>query len=350
MTTDPHPGVRPDWLALRHEDALDPDQPIIDAHHHLWDKAQEHYTADEFLKDAETGHRIVGTVFVEGNTAHRTTGPAAFAPIGETEMATAEGSRAGVGATRVAAGIVARADLLLGRDVGPVLDAHAAAAQGRFRGIRHSTPWHADPAARGSALLSGPGLPYDPRFRDGLDEIRKRGLVFDAWMYHTQLGDLVDLAQAMPGLKIILNHVGGPIGIGPYEGRRSEVFADWSHWIGRLARFPNVGIKLSGLGMRLCGFGFSAQKMPPSSEELARAWRPYIETSIEAFGAARSMFASNFPVDKGSASYAVVWNAFKRIASGAGIDEREALFKGAAMKAYSLDIIVPEVKQGKLAG
>lgn len=339
MAGDPHAVVREDWLDLTREDALDPDLPIVDAHHHLWHKPGNPYGASQILGDAAAGHRIVATICVEGGTAMRTAGPEALRPVGETEMVAAEAKIADDrGGASVARGIVAYADLSLGADVGPVLDAHAEAAGGRFRGIRHATPWHADPSARGSSRLAQPGLLYEPAMREGLAELRARGLVYDAWCYHTQLGDVVDLARAMPDLDIVLNHLGGPLGIGPYAGRRDEVFADWSHWMRRLAACPNVSVKLGGLCMGLTGFGYVDRPKPPSSEDLASDWAPYIETAIELFGTSRAMFESNFPVDKGATSYVVLWNAFKRLAAGASGEERAALFRDTADRVYALGL------------
>ncbi|MGR3742818.1 MAG: amidohydrolase family protein [Pseudooceanicola nanhaiensis] len=334
-----HPGVRPDWLALVREDPVDPDQPIVDAHHHLWDKPGDRYLARDMQEDTGAGHNVVATVFVEADTAYRTQGPEEMRPVGETEMAVAEHDLAlARGGARVAAGIVARADLPMGEGVGAVLDAHAEAGRGRFRGIRYSTPWHGDPAARGSARLVPAGLLYDPGMRAGLRELARRGLVFDAWMYHTQLGDLVDLAQAMPELRIVLNHCGGPLGIGPYAGRRDEVLADWRHEIGRLAAFPNIDVKIGGLGMRLAGFGLAGRERPPDSAKLAALFEPYVLGSIDAFGPGRCMFESNFPVDKGAMSYTVLWNTFQRLAERYGPDERHLLFFGTANRAYSLGL------------
>lgn len=337
MQPGPHIAVRPDWLALRQEAALDPARPIIDAHHHLWDNPGDRFLADEFVVE-RAGHRIVASVFVEGGAAYRVEGPEALRPVGETEMAARQGARASTQGVRMAAAIIARADLAQGAAVAAALDAHAEAGGGRFRGIRHATPWHPDPSARGSVRAAPAGQLHDPAFRAGLAELQARDLVFDAWMYHTQLGDLVDLARAMPGLRIVLDHVGGPLGIGPYRGRRDEVFADWRHWMARLAAYPNVDVKLSGFGMRLFGFDFAARPAPPSSADLAEALRPYAETCIEAFGADRAMFGSNFPVDKGVAPCAVLWNAFKRLTAGLSAAERDALFFGSANRAYSLGL------------
>ncbi|MCB1341066.1 MAG: amidohydrolase family protein [Pseudooceanicola sp.] len=331
----PHPLPRADWLALGREEALLPDQRIVDAHHHLWHKAHDPYTAAELLADRD-GHKIVATIFAEGETGYRTDGPEELKPVGETELAVAlSGLQVG---TDVARGIVGFADMTLGAGVAPVLEAHIAAGQGRFRGIRYSVPWHADPSARGSTRVRPAGFYYDPQVRAGLAELEKRGLVFDAWAYHTQLLDIVDLARAMPGLSIVMDHVGGPIGIGPYADRRDEVFADWSHGIRRLASCPNVTIKLGGLGMRLNGFAFHERTRPPTSEQLAQAWGPYLTTCIEAFGPDRAMFETNFPVDKGAAPGGTVWNCFKRIAGAASTDERDALFFGTANRVYALGL------------
>ncbi len=177
----------------------------------------------------------------------------------------------------------------------------------------------------------------DPRVREGFARLGPLGLSFDAWMYHTQLGELVDLARAFPETPIVLDHVGGAIGLGPYTGKRDEVFAGWSARIRELAECPNVHIKLGGLGMRMFGFTHYMGELPPGSEELAAAWRPYIETCIAAFGPGRAMFESNFPVDKGSCGYAALWNAFKRIAQAIPLAEKAALFSGIASKFYRLE-------------
>lgn len=343
-SSNPHPGVRPDWLALTREDVIDPTQPIIDAHHHLWDKPGDRYMVDEVLADFGAGHRVVGSVFVEGETAQFPDGPEELRPVGETEMAASAANEAKArGDVAVAAAVVARADLTLGAAVAPVLEAHAIAGDGLFRGVRYSTPWHADPSAHGSSRLTPAGLLYDPTFRQGLLELQNRDLVFDAWMYHSQLSDLVDLAHAMPDLRIVMNHAGGPLGIGPYTGRREEVFVDWRHWIGRLAAFPNVSMKLGGLAMRMCGHDFPKLERPPASEQLAKIWQRYIETSIEEFGPTRCMFESNFPVDKGSVSYTILWNAFKRLASPYSASERHSLFFATANRAYLMKIDSPPI-------
>ena len=336
----PHLPVRPQWLALHSEPALEPGLAIVDAHHHLWDHADNPYLGADLLADVAAGHRILATVFVECGAMYRKEGAPALASLGETEFVNrvAEANDRAGASCRIAAAIVGNADLLLGAEVGAVLDAHLQAAPGRFKGIRNSSVYHPDPRARGSLANPPPGLLLDAQFRRGFACLAPRGLSFDAWMYHTQLSELADLAEAFPGTRVVLNHVGGPIGIGPYAGQRDAVFADWQRSISQLARCQNVSVKLGGMGMRVFGFDFASHDQPPDSQALAQAWAPYVMACIEAFGPSRCMFESNFPVDKGSASYVVIWNAFKRITAALGADERQALFLQTAAGVYGIDL------------
>ena len=336
-----HIPIREAWLRLSAaEEIIDPDLPIIDAHHHLWDKPGNRYLLNEMRADIAGGHNIVATVFAEGKEGYRRDGDPALRSLGETEMVAtiADECERTPTAPKIAAGIVGFVDLMLGDAAGAVLDRHVEAGRGRFRGVRYTSAWHADPEARGSVIVQPAGLLYEPAVRLGLRELVRRGLVFDAWMYHTQLNDLVDLAHAMPDLSIVLNHQGGPIGIGPYAGRRDEVCADWRHAIRRLAGFSNVCVKLGGFGMLMSGFDFHERPRPPSSDELAGAWGPYMRECVETFSPERCMFESNFPVDKGMGSYPVVWNAFKKIAADCSEEERNALFFGTANRIYRLGL------------
>ncbi len=333
--------VRQAWLDRRAEPILEPELPIVDPHHHLWDRPGWRYLLDELLADTSSGHNIVATVYVQARAMYRATGPEELRPVGETEFinGVAAMSASGIyGKTRHCAGIVGHADLTLGGRVEPVLAAHIRAGGDRFRGIRHITAWDADASVRNPAYSPPRGLLGDKSFREGFAVLGRLGLSFDAWLYHPQIGELADLARAFPATKIVLNHVGGPIGIGAYAGKRSEVFATWAASIKALAACPNACVKLGGLGMRMGGFGFHEQPEPPSSEALAAAWRPYVETCIAAFGASRCMFESNFPVDKGSYSYAVFWNACKLLAKGASGTEKADLFAGSAARFYGLDM------------
>jgi L-fuconolactonase len=334
--------VRQAWLDRRKEAILEPKLPIIDPHHHLWDRPGWRYLLDDLLIDTNTGHNIIATVFVQARAMCRESGPVEMRPVGETEFVNgiaAMSASGSYGKTRVCAGIVGHADLTLGGQVEPVLAAHVRAGGDRFRGIRHITAWDADASVRNPAYSPPPGLLADKGFRAGFAMLSRFGLSFDAWLYHPQVDELANLAHAFPDTRIVLNHVGGPIGIGAYDGKRKEVFTSWAASIKALAACQNVFVKIGGLGMRLGGFGFHEQTEPPSSETLAASWRPYVETCIEAFGPSRSMFESNFPVDKGSYSYPVFWNACKLLTKGFGSTERADLFTGTAARFYRLDTI-----------
>jgi predicted TIM-barrel fold metal-dependent hydrolase len=296
---------------------------------------------DDLLSDTNSGHNIVATVFVQCRSMHRASGPEDMKPVGETEFVNgvaAMSASGGFGKTRICAGIVGHADLRLGSRVRPVLEAHIRAGGGRFRGIRHITAWDADPTLMNPAYAPPPGLMADATFRQGFACLAPLNLSFDAWLYHPQIGDVTSLAQAFPDTRICLNHVGGPLAIGVYANKRDEVFATWSASIRALAKCPNVVVKLGGMAMRINGFDFHEKADPPSSESLATAWQPYVETCIDAFGPARCMFESNFPVDKGSYAYAPFWNACKILARGASAAEKTDLFSGSATRFYRLDL------------
>jgi L-fuconolactonase len=341
------------------ETILEPDLPIVDPHHHLWDRrnyatpaAPEHpfmtaiadaqrYLLDELLADTGSGHNVVATVFVECGAFHKADGPVELRVIGETEFVNgvAAMSASGLyGEMRACAGIVSRADLLLGDAVAPVLEAHIRAGGGRFRGIRNSASFDADKAVLGPLNRVETGLYLSDQFRKGFRRLAPMDLTFDAWLLKPQLPDAIDLARAFPDTTIVLDHVGTPLGRGSYEGRLDERFPIWRENIRELAKSQNVVVKLGGLAMAFCNFpSFLAEPRAPSTQ-LAAEWGPYIETCIEAFGPERCMFESNFPVDMGSCSYATLWNAFKRIAKGYSAAEKTALFSGTAAKTYRLEL------------
>ncbi len=327
-----------DWLARHREPILEPALPIVDPHHHLWRYPDNVYLLPELLADLGSGHDVRATVFEECRSMYRADGPEAWRSLGETEFVNgvAAMSASGLfGPTRVCAGIVGHVDLRLGEAAGPVLQAHVAAAGGRFRGVRFSTVWHADPGLHRAS--AEPNLLADPRVREGIACLDGMGLALDAWVYHTQLDEVGAVAQAFPGLTIVLNHIGVPILGGPYAGRRDEVIADWTAAMKRLAGHPNVVVKVGAIPIRLPGDPPADRSRPPDSETVARAWRPFVEPCVEFFGARRCLFESNFPVQKRWCSYQVTWNAFKRIASGASADEKRALFAGTAARVYRLE-------------
>jgi predicted TIM-barrel fold metal-dependent hydrolase len=334
------------WLNKRpREEALEPSLPIIDPHHHFWDSAHRgHYLLPELLSDLNGGHNIVSTVFLECRAMYRRGGPRHMAALGEVEFVTglaAMSDSGGYGDCRVSEIIIGGGDLTLGAtNVRELMRAEMVAAGGRLRGMRHGVAWDAHPAVSDYASRAVPlHQVMDPRFREGFAELSKLGLSFESWQYHPQLPDALDLARSFPETSIILNHVGGVLGVGPYAGRRHEEFARWKADISAIAACPNVTVKLGGLGMVSCGFDFHERDLPPSSEDLAAGWRPYIEHCIEAFGPDRCMFESNFPPDKQSCGYTELWNAFKRITAGASAAEKKALYGGTAARVYRM--IVP---------
>lgn len=338
------------WLARAREDVIDPDLPIVDSHHHLWNEGDVPYLLDELLADLNDGHNIRATVCVEAHYGYRAAGPSRLAPAGETEKLSAmarEAQARGV-KTGVAAAIVAHADLTLGDVVDEVLLAHREAAEGRLRGIRHSVS-RDELFPDGIVLRPAPaGLLADPRYRAGLSRLRRHGLLYEAMLYHRQIPELTALARAMPDLPIVLDHIGCIIGVGPYEGKEEDTYRGWLRDMADLARCPNVQVKIGGFGMIVCGPRWHERDAPPSSAELAEAWRPYVESCIDLFGAERCMFESNFPVDKAMYSYRTLWNAFKRLTAGASDNERRALFSGTAAACYGLPrlAVSPEAAHG----
>ena len=334
-------GVDEAWLAKTREEILEPDLVIVDPHHHLWDFPQHRYLLNELLADTGSGHRIESTVFIECTACYRADGPEEMQPVGEVEFVngiSAMSASGAYGETRVAAGIVGTADLTIGGKVEEVLRAEMAVGGGRFKGIRYAAGWEdKTPEVHNSHTNPPQGLYREhKKFREGFAVLKKLGLTFDAWLYHPQLADVTDLARAFPEQPIVMDHCGGPLGVGWYAGKRDEIFTQWKKDIRDLAGCPNVLMKLGGIGMRVNGFNFHKREKPPSSQELADAWRPYIETCIEAFGPKRCMFESNFPVDKISGSYALYWNAFKRLAAGTSADDKAQLFRETAKRFYGL--------------
>ncbi len=328
------------WLAARPEEPVDGLVPICDPHHHLWDHPGSRYLLAELRADTSAGHNVVSTVFVECMSGYRSDGPPELRPVGETEfvadIAAASAQSRAEGA--VIGGIVGFADLTLGEAVAPVLDAHVEAGIGLFRGIRHAATFDTSPDIRNGHTDPPPGLLADEAFGRGLATLGAKGLTFDAWVYHHQLAEVADLARRHPDVPIVLDHLGGPLGIGPYTGRRDEVLEDWRAAMIDVAACPNVSLKLGGIGMSMFGLGFHRRDEPPSSDDLAAAWGEPIRWCIERFGVDRAMFESNFPVDRRSCSYTVLWNAFQKITAGASEEERRALFHDTAARFYRVEV------------
>ncbi|MFN0026058.1 MAG: amidohydrolase family protein [Acidimicrobiales bacterium] len=331
--------LRRDWLALTQEDVLEPELEICDPHHHLWPEPTlrfPRYDLEDLHVDTGAGHRVVDTVFIDCAASYRSDGPVALRPVGETEFVTKRAVRSEQLEGATIAAIVSFADMTLGNDVAPVLEAHVAAAGGRFRGIRHVGAWDASDAIAASHTNPPPHLYRQDTFRTGLSVLSGMGLSFEAWQYHTQLEEVAELAAAMPDLSIILNHIGAPLGIGPYAGKRAEVDPRWRAGMVRLAEFPNITLKVGGIGMSRFGTDFHTWPAPPTSDQLLERWGDQLRFCIATFGPSRCMFESNFPVDSESCSYTVLWNAFKKVSASYSPQERAELFRGTARRVYRI--------------
>lgn len=340
------------------EAILEPDLPIIDPHHHLWDlrpmmgafpepvhpfiaaiARSAYYTFNELHADTTSGHNVIGTVFMECGAFYRNGASDTLKVVGEVEYVNgvAAQSASGLyGNQRLCAAIIGHADLRLGDGARGVLET-LMASTARFKGIRHQGAWDANPDTLGPPFHAPPGLYRDATFREGFKHLGELGLTFDAWVLEPQLADVIDLARAFPDQPICLDHCGTPLGMGPYHGKLHERFDGWRQAIHDLAACPNVTVKLGGLAMSFAGMPDHGPEAGLSSETLAAMWRPYIETCIEAFGPSRAMFESNYPVDKWGASYPVLWNAFKRLTLGASADEKRALYAGTAARFYGIE-------------
>lgn len=330
-------------LEGRDEPILDPDLPIVDAHHHLYDLPGHRYLLEDYLADAQAGHRVVASIYCETQAFSRKDGPEWLRPIGEVEFAnglaamTATGQ---YGACRVAAGIVGHANLTLGAQVGALLDRCMAAAPDRFRGIRHVTVEYPDDRPFKYVMTYKPpaGILDHPGFEAGLAEVDRRGLSFDAAIYDPSLPRLTGIVDRFPNLTVVLNHIGVLVGLDMTPDEHAQAFARWSADLRRLAERPNVMCKIGGLGMPVWGFGFETRPEVIGHRELAEAWRPYVETAIACFGTDRCMLESNFSPDGRSSGYVPLWNAYKHLLRDFSQDEKRALFGRNAARVYRLNL------------
>ncbi|ABI77785.1 amidohydrolase family protein [Hyphomonas neptunium ATCC 15444] len=325
-----------EWLSQVREDVVDPGREIVDPHHHLWPRPHLSYDLEELWSDTQDGHNVVQTVFMECGSAYRKEGPEQMRPVGETEFVTAAAERAAAAPEKAQiAAIIGHADLRRD-DLDAILDAHEAAAKGRFRGIRHAGAYDANPEALSIGGRAPAGLYADPDFRRGVARLGERGMTYDTWNYHHQITDFAALARAVPGTTMILDHFGTPLGVGRYEGKREEIFAKWKDDIAEVAACPNVHAKLGGMAMPDNGYGWNTREKPPSSDEFVEAQGKWYAHAIDCFGPERCMFESNFPVDRLSISYRTLWNGLKKIAADYPEPAQAALFSGTARKVYKL--------------
>ncbi len=324
------------WRDSMVEEALWPTQRICDAHHHLWDYENDRYLAAELAADVNAGHRVQQTVFMECAWGYHTSGDPALAPAGETEFVVRQAAEVAALIGRpVITGIIGFADLCLA-DVRRVLEAHLEAGQGLFRGIRHAVAWDASPEIVNSHLNPPPGLLLDTQFTQGVCTLGAMGLTYDVWLFHRQLPEIIELARRAPETVIVVDHVGGPLGVGPYSGKRDEVLAYCREQLKVFANLPNARLKLGGVGMTTYGNGWHKQPQPPSSAMIANAWGDYFRWCIDTFSPQRVMFESNFPPDRRSCSYRTLWNAYKRIAEPYSQTERDWMFHDTAVGVYGL--------------
>lgn len=321
------------WLDQVQEEALEPALPIIDPHHHLWMRSGNPYLVPELAADIATGHNIVSTVFAECHSMYRQSGPEALRSLGETEFVTgcaAMGESGAFGETRICEAMFGRVELTLGERTREIFEQHLDRSGGRFRGVRYSTAWDASERINNVAPRQHQLL--EPEVRAAAGVMADMGLSLDCWVYHPQLPDVAALAAEHPGLTIILNHTGVPILGGPYRDKHDEVFQDWKRNMAEVAQHQNVVLKVGA--MPILRAADADKSLPPTSQEVADAWGPWMQTCIELFGPTRCMFESNFPVQKLWAGYCVTWNAFKRIAAGASDAEKTELFANTAARAY----------------
>lgn len=338
-----------EWLAQIQEEIIEPERRICDAHHHLWHypnlKPVAKYMLDDLLADISGGHKVVSTVYAECGSMYRAQGPKAMRSLGETEFVNGVAAMCDSGSyqnpenqlnTRVALGIVGYVDLTQGDAAGAVLDAHIALTP-RFKGIRHVNAWSPSSAVKDSHTHPPEFLLSDARFMAGFAQLAQRNLSFDAWLYHTQINELTELAQRFPETTIVIDHFGGPLGIGRYAGKGAEIFAAWKADFANLAKCENVVAKLGGILMPVNGFGFHKRERPANSDELVSATRDYYLHAIDCFGPERCMFESNFPMDRLSCSYTVLWNYFKKLVADFSEVDKCALFHDTASRVYRLN-------------
>ena len=329
-TWTPGMELREDWLAQVVEDIIDPEREIVDPHHHLWTRAGAVYELDQLNADIGAGHNVVQTIYVECHSYYDETAPKHLQPVGE--VAHVAGLNAGGGPV---AGIIGRADLSDPR-LGDILDAMQTVGRGKLSGIRQAGACALEPNKLVIPGRNPPDRYADPEFRRGVAELGRRGLVYDTWHYHHQADDFLALAQAVPDTVMVLDHFGTPLGVGRFAGQREAIFPRWKDDMTALAECPNVRAKLGGMAMPDNGWGWNLADKPPTSDEFVAAQGAWYHHMIACFGPERCMFESNFPVDRTSVSYPVLWNAFKKIAARYDDAAQQAMFSGTARQTYGL--------------
>ena len=324
------------WLDQVEEEIVDPELPIIDSHHHLWRYSDVDYLADRFHKDTSSGHRVEKTVYIQCGSEYREDGPKHLRSLGETEFVVKQAKQLEELGGVVIAGIVSDADLRLGDGLDDVLNQHLKLSEGRLKGIRHCAARAEFPDALHIPGDAPEGLYEDAKFRNGLKVLGRKGLTFDAWHYYYQNQAFAAMARSVPDTILVLDHFGTPLGVGPYANQRKEILAQLKKDLREIARCENVIAKLGGLAMPDNGFGWEKKPKPPTSDEFVEAQREYYLHTIECFGPDRCMMESNFPVDRNSISYAVLFNGMKKIVADFSDVEKRQLFHDTAARIYRL--------------
>jgi len=330
--THPNPGTQ-EWLEQVVENIIEPELPILDPHHHMWPQGQGlPYTRDDLHRDADAGHNIVKTIFMECGSAYNRDAPEHLRSLGETAYIA---DQAFSDPKPLIAGIISSIDLRRD-DRDELIDAHLAASRGLFRGVRDALARASHPEAMMIPGTCPENLYLDSSFRRGVARLGERGFTYDSWHYHHQNGEFLELARATPGTTMVLDHFGTPVGVGPYASQREEIFAQWKKDIAEIAKCPNVVAKIGGLAMPDNGFGWHTADRPPTSDEFIAQQSRYYLHAIECFSPARCMLESNFPVDRLSLSYGILWNAYKKMTVHFSASERADLFYGTAARTYKL--------------
>jgi predicted TIM-barrel fold metal-dependent hydrolase len=330
--THPTPGTQ-EWLDQVVEDIIEPELPILDPHHHMWPQGQGlPYTRDDLHRDADAGHNIVKTIFMECGSAYNRDAPEHLRSLGET---TYIADQAFSDPNPLIAGIISSIDLRRD-DRDELIDAHLAASRELFRGVRDALARASHPEAMMIPGTCPENLYLDPSFRRGVARLGERGFTYDSWHYHHQNSEFLELARATPGTTMVLDHFGTPVGVGPYASQREEIFAQWKKDIAEIAKCPNVVAKIGGLAMPDNGFGWHTADRPATSDEFIAQQSRYYLHAIECFSPARCMLESNFPVDRLSLSYGVLWNAYKKMTVHFSASERADLFYGTAARTYNV--------------
>ena len=339
---NPYLPINKKWLNLYKEEALLPDLEIIDPHHHLWNLDFGKYLNDDFIEDIQkSGHNVKASVYImsSANTKIYNQNSNESSTLPEIKFAYKqylEAKNNKLNKCSVNNSIVGALDLRYGNKLTPVIEKGLEISNGKLTGIRMLLAAHNDERISSGAVKTRTGIMLDPNFIAGAKVLEKKNLSLDFWIYHTQLNELEFVAKTLPNLSIILNHIGGPVQVGPYEGKQGITHREWRRSMMRLAVFPNIKVKLGGLGMKVCGSKFYLNSKPPTSDQLSELWKSWFFETIDLFGIDRCMFESNFPVDKGSCSYGVLWNAFKKISVNFSDVEKNKLFYLNAKKTYNI--------------